>query len=157
MLNEDQIAIASFAADLAAGLNYVDKQTTNRPSQQPPALRTNPKTLITKLVQETRKVPTNQQQLKAMVEDINKIPQPEVLQNTSIAPDLQTVQITPQTITVGNVKPLNLNNVQQLELKFDLGEKQELLNTLKSIDIGIKKVLNFLNENCTKKKVSKYV
>ena len=145
MLNDDQLAVASFAADLAAGLNYVDKQTTNRPSQQPPALRTNPKDLITKLVQETRIVPSNQDQLKATVEDVNNKP----VINSNILGSTQNV-------VIGNIQPIT-QNVQQLELTFDSNEKTQLLNTLKSIDTGIKRIITFLNDNCIKKSKSKFV
>ena len=42
----DDVAAALIAAEIGAGLKYVDSQTTSRPNRQPPASRLNPKTFI---------------------------------------------------------------------------------------------------------------
>jgi len=147
-MNEDQFAVAQFAADLAANLGYVDKQTTNRPSQQPPALRTDPKSFIKRLVQETRNVPNNQQQLAAQQQILQ---QAATVQVPQIPVEQATNAFVPQTPIVQPTVQLTSNS-QQLEFSFEMNEKKELLQTLRSIDDTLKEVLVFLNENCTKKR-----
>lgn len=44
--DRDDIVAAMFAAQIGGELNYVDKQTTNRPNNQPQALRLDPKKFL---------------------------------------------------------------------------------------------------------------
>lgn len=144
-MNEDQLAAAQFAMELAAGLGYVDQQTTNRPSNQPPALRTDPRELVKKVVQETRTVQSNQAQLVAPQQtQVQQIPMPAPIQQQILQqPIMQTQPIIQQ------IQP---NQPVQLELSFDMNEKKEIINSLRSIDQTLKEVLEFLNDNCTKKR-----
>lgn len=142
-MNEDQLVVAQFAADLVANLGYVDQQTTNRPSQQPPALRTNAKDFITDLVKQTRSTPSNQQQL---------IPSPAPASIPQVSMPIQQPSV--QQPTIGQINQLS-KNPAQLELVFDINEKTQIIKNFEAINLTLNKILKFLNENCTKRKSDK--
>lgn len=148
MLNEEQSAVAEFAAELVKGLSYVDAQTTSRPSQTPPALKSNPKQFITNLVRQTRSVPSNAQQLKPVEQikaSVEQIPIPQI----NSIPDSITTPHSNHIIQsdIINQQP---TSVAQLELNFSMDEKDLIIQNFKQINVTLTKILNFLNENCTK-------
>ena len=148
-MNEDQLAAAEFAMDLAKGLQYVDQQTTNRPSQQPPALRTNVKDFVTRVVAQTRSAPSNTAQLAAAVDEkiINSLP----IDPNAVERAPQIIELPRSATTVAPPQPPQVpSNVQQLELSFrDPTVAEDMVKTLKNIDITLTKILVKLNESTT--------
>lgn len=117
LLERDDVVAAMFAAEVNRGLKYVDKQTTNRPSAQPPASRLNPQAMV-----EKKNTPAVNRQINNIENPSNSltpqalsdllipmpagvtIPKPEATQ-TPTQPDAEQLQL-PLNI-VENKKPEN--------------------------------------------------
>jgi hypothetical protein len=119
-LERDDFAVALMAKQINSGLQYVDKQTTSRPSKQPPAARLTPNKFLTK---DGR-----------VVENTERIQAPHDIKNILIP--------MPDNTTVNN-QPSQTNNNQQLELAFETptAKQQASIDTINS---KIDDILNIL-------------
>jgi hypothetical protein len=118
--SSDSAAAAFFAAELASGLKYVDKQTTNRPSQQPQANRLNPQEFLRNIPQPQR-LPTppshhNDNVARGIIESkpINEL--------------LIPVPQPPTPIVSEQPKSQNNTTAVQLELPLNIHEKKPPTN-----------------------------
>ena len=156
--DRDDVAAALIAAEINAGLRYVDSQTTNRPSQQPPASRLDPKKFINK-----NRPPVNIQQ-----PIVKNEPPPQVGQQVNAVPVENLLVPMPEGTTIP--KPTQTTGPAQMELPLNVSSSEnkepqnapdwfrhlnrKLDNIQHTLDIklsNIQESLKVIKQNTTKK------
>jgi hypothetical protein len=105
--DRDDVVAAMMAAQIGAGLKYIDNQTTSRPFKQPPANRIDPNTFVRKHVPVAGQTP--------LTDSVQKQINPVDVQN------LKDILIPAPTVEINKQQTVAPSNkLQQLELPISV-------------------------------------